>query len=182
MSQAFEPWTLSMAARIGAVFDAGDREALFQRGEILRLGRAVHAHAIAPEPAALRQLQGARQRAVVGEQQQPLGIEVEPSDRNDARHVLGQMREHGLAPALVLVRGDEALGLVIAPEARALPLGDGLAVDPDVVVVGDIGRRAGEHRPGDADAARQNPALGLAARAHARARDELRDALSHRRR
>ena len=43
--------------------------------------RAVGAHAVAPQPAGRRQLEHAREPAVVGQQQQALGVDVEPADR-----------------------------------------------------------------------------------------------------
>ena len=56
---------------------------------------AVGAHAVAAQPAGRRQLQHAREAAVVGEEQQALGVDVEPADRDDARQVFGQGVEDG---------------------------------------------------------------------------------------
>ena len=69
----------------------------------------------------------AGERAVVGEQQQALGVEVEPADGDDARHVLGQRVEHGRAALRVAVRGDQALAACgSATAAAARRAGSGL--------------------------------------------------------
>ena len=53
-----------------------------------------------------------------------------------------------------------------------------LAVDGDLVVVGDVERGAGQNRAIDGDAALLDPQLGVAARAQAGARHDLGDALA----
>ena len=116
-----------------AIRYAGDADAALERRERGRVGHAVDAHLVAPDPAARRQLERAREPAVIGEEQQPLRIEVEPPDRDDARQLRRQMREDRVATALVAVRRDESGRLVIAPQPRPLALGQRLAVDPDVV-------------------------------------------------
>ena len=70
-----------------------------------------------------------RERAVIGQQQQPFRGEVEPADRDHARQAGRQGVEDGGAAALVAVRGHQAGGLVVAEQPRALRLRDGLAVD-----------------------------------------------------
>jgi len=56
-----------------------------------------NAHAIAPHPACAA-VRAARHLAVIGEEQEAFGIDVEAADRDDARHSGRQMREHGWAP------------------------------------------------------------------------------------
>ena len=55
-------------------------DAVAQRVELRLRDPAVRAHAIAPQPAGRRQFQHAREPAVIGEQQQPFGVEIEPAD------------------------------------------------------------------------------------------------------
>src|SRR5216684_2151384 len=157
---------------------AVEGDARLERGEPRRIDGPVDAHAIAPEPTAHRQLQRARQLAVIGEQQQPFRSEVEPADRDHPRQLRRQAIEHRRAAPLVAMRGDEAGGLVIAPEPRRLRRGEGLAVDADVARLGDRERRAGQHLAVDGDAAFGDPALGIAARAQPGARQPLGDPLS----
>src|SRR6185437_13006237 len=73
-----------------AIAHAADSDAGLERGEPRRIGGAMDAHAIAPEPTARRQLERARELAVVGQQQQPFRSEIEPADRDDARQLRRQ--------------------------------------------------------------------------------------------
>src|SRR5262249_30269384 len=59
---------------------AVDGDAAAQLVEARLLHAAVCAHAVAAQPAGRRQLQHARQRAIVGEEKKPLGIHVEAAD------------------------------------------------------------------------------------------------------
>ncbi len=133
------------------------------------------AHAIAPEPAGARQLEMPGERAVGGEQQQAFGVEVEPPDRDHARQLRRQRLEHGLAPLRILVAGDEALRLVVAPEPRQSRLGERLAVHRDDVPRRHDDGRRGQHLAVDGDAALTDPRLGVAARAEPRMGDGLGD-------
>ena len=101
-----------------AVGDAVDRDARRQRREAGGLDRAVHAHAIAPDPAGRRQFEAAGQPAVIGQQQQPLGIQIEPADRDQPRQTRGQRAEYGRPALLVAMRRDQPDSFVIAPQAR----------------------------------------------------------------
>src|SRR3546814_1987328 len=76
------------------------------------------AHAVAAQPAARRQLQLPLEGAVVGQQQQAFGVDVEPPDRLQARQLGGQAVEHRGAALRVVRRGDLAARLVVAEEAR----------------------------------------------------------------
>ena len=58
-----------------AVVHALDGDAVGQRRQLRLVDRAMHARAVAPRPAVGRQLELARQAAVVGQQQQALGDE-----------------------------------------------------------------------------------------------------------
>jgi hypothetical protein len=99
----------------GAVAQPTDLHAALEPVERLLCDSTVRPHPVAPQPTGGRQFQMARQGAVVGEQEEPLGVHVEPANRDHARQVLRQRVEHGGAPLRVLVGGDEPLGLVVAP-------------------------------------------------------------------
>ena len=105
-----------------AIEDAVDRDAVLAA----RRGRpgsivAVGAHAVAAQPAGRGQLEHAREAAVIGEEQQALGVDVEPADGDDARQVRRAARRRRSAGP----RGSRAVvtsprGLWIEPEPRAL--------------------------------------------------------------
>ena len=82
------------------VTDAIDRHAGAQFVELRLRHRAVRAHAVTPQPAGRGQFEDAGERAVIGEQQQPFGIEIEPADADQAGQVPGAnagTRSAGLA-------------------------------------------------------------------------------------
>src|SRR6516164_4151647 len=66
------------------VMDAIDRDALAQFVELVLRDRAVRAHAVATQPAGCRQFENARQRAVIGQEKKPLGVEIKPPDADQA--------------------------------------------------------------------------------------------------
>ena len=78
-----------------------DGDAATQGGKGQVIGLAVDAHAIAAQPAGGRQLQPALQLAVIGQQQQPLGIQVQPANGHHPRQIARQRVEHRLAPLLI---------------------------------------------------------------------------------
>jgi D-alanyl-D-alanine dipeptidase len=107
-------------ARIQAGVDrpvshALDRDALGQRRQRALVRHAVHPHAIAADPAVRRQLQFPGQRAVVGQQQQPLAVQVEPPDADHTRQARRQLFEHCRAALRIAMRRHQADRLVIAP-------------------------------------------------------------------
>ena len=76
-----------------AVVHAVDGDAAAQTVERLLRDAAERAHAVAAQPAGRRQFEHARQPAVIGEQQQALGVDVEPADADQPRQVLRQRAE-----------------------------------------------------------------------------------------
>ena len=74
--------------------------------------------------------------------------------------------------------GHEPAGLVEEKEARALALGEPLPVDPHVVRLADVVGGAVEHFAVDGDPAGGDPGFRVAARAEARPRHHLGDALA----
>ena len=141
-----------------------------RRVELGLVDLAMGAHAIAAQPAGRRQFEHARKAAVIGQQQQALGVDVEPADRDDARQVRAAGVENRRAAFRVAGGGDEAARLVEQEQAGALGARQRLAVDADVVGVAHIEGGAGEHFAVDADAALRDPVLGVAARTKAGAR------------
>ena len=160
------------------VVDAVDRDAVAQRVELRLRHLAVRAHAIAPQPAGRRQLERAREPAVIGEQQQALGREIEPPDADQPRQVLRQRAEDGRPALRVGDGGHQAARLVIEEQPRALRAGQRLAVDHDLVGGGDVEGRRGDLRAVHRDAPGRDPGLGLAPRRKPRACDHLGDALA----
>ena len=139
----------------------------------------MRAHAITPRQAGRRQFEMTRQPAVIGEQQQAFGIDVEAADRNHPPEIAGQRVEHRPPALLVAMAGDQAARLVIAPQAGRLGGAEGLAVDHHRVVRGDGDRRGGQGGAVDRDPAGFDPALRLAPRTQAGARHPLGDALAN---
>ena len=162
----------------GAVMDAGERQPCAQLVE-LRLGHlAVGAHAVAAQPAGRRQFEHAGERAVIGEEQQPLGIEIEPADADQARQVCRQMLEDGRPALRVGVGGHQPARLVIEEQPRALARRQRRAVDGDMVLRGDVAGRRSDHGTVDRHAAGRDPSFRLAPRRQAGAGDHLGDALA----
>ncbi len=114
---------------------------------------------------------------IVGEQKQPFGVVVEPPNRNQAREPLGQSLENGGPSLRVLVRGDAALGLVIAPKPGRLARSKRPAVDQHLVRGQHVECRAIDSGTVHGHAPFLDQRLGLAPGAEPRAGDHLGDAL-----
>src|SRR5215467_8053228 len=99
-----------------------DADAMAQRVEARLLHAAMRAHAIAAQPTGRRQLQHTRQPAVVGEQEQSLGVHVEAADADQARQLLRQRRKDRRPALRIHVRRHESARLMIEEEPRALAL------------------------------------------------------------
>ena len=141
--------------------------------DLAEQARAVFAH-----PARGGQLEPARQVAVIGQQQQAFGVEVEPPDRDHARQVLRQVREHRRAALRVLVRGHHARRLVIAPQPRLLGPASGLPSMAMTSSLAHLARGRGHRLAVERDAAFGDQLLGIAPRAHAGPRNHLGDAFA----
>src|SRR5205823_2840176 len=139
---------------------------------------AMGADAIAPQPAGVGQFERTRQPAVIGQQQQPLGVEVEPADRDQPRQSFRQIVEHGRPPFGIGMRGHQAARLVIHEQPRPLARRQHLAVDRDHVIGGDVERRRIDDAAVDGDSALRDPFLGIAARGKSSAGNYLGDALA----
>ncbi len=145
------------------IADAVEADTPAQRVEFFLSHAAVGAHPIAAHPAGRRQFEEPRQPAVIGEQQQPFGVHVEPPDAEQARQALGQRRENGRAFLRVDMSGHEPARLVIEEQPRALALRQRLAVDHDQIGRRDIERRRADHRAIDRHPPVGDPGLCLAA-------------------
>jgi hypothetical protein len=140
----------------------------FRRSSLGLVGVAEGADAIAAHPAVVGRFQLARQGAVVGQQQQAFGVQVQTSHRDQARQLARQGLEHRRAFLGVVVGGHQPGGLVIAEHAGRLALGHQLAVDGQEVAGRDLDRRGGQHLAVDGDATVLDQPLDLAPRGHAR--------------
>src|SRR5216684_4103289 len=161
-----------------AVFDAVNLDAIFQLVELRLRHLAMGADAVTPEPAGIGQFKHAREPAVIGQQQQALGGEIEPADRDQPRQAFGQMVEHRGPPFRVGMRRHQPARLVIQKQPRALARRQWLAVDRNDIVRGDIQRRRIDDAAVDRDPALHDPFLGIAARGKPCARHRLGDPLT----
>ena len=178
--QAFAPCWRSSVTVIGWKRLAVDGQAAAQGLERRIVGPAVDAHPVAAQPAGRGQFQPALERAVIGQQEQAFGIEVEPSDADDAGHVGGQIVVDRRAPLLVARGGHPAGGFVIKPEPRGFGRVEHAAIHRDLVRWCHVERGAGDLLPVDGDAPGLDQALGLAAAGDAGAGDDLGDTLAGR--
>ena len=101
-----------------AVADALDLDAVDQILELRLADRAEDAGAVGALDAGRGQLELALELAVGGEQQQPLGVQVEPADRHHPRQALGQAVVDGRAALGVALGGQQPGRLVVAEQAR----------------------------------------------------------------
>ena len=157
-----------------------DGDARAQGGEAGLVRGAVDADPVFAQPAGRGQFQLAFQRAVIGQQEQPFGIQVQPPHAHHPRHVLGQGVENRGAALFVARSADDAGGLVIEPKPRRFGRGQGLSVHQNPVARPDVQRRRGDHRAIHPDAALRDHHLRIPARGKARTRQHLGDALARR--
>ena len=160
-----------------AVEHAVDGNAFLQLVERCLIDLAMGAHAVAPQPASGRQFQHAGKTAIVGEQQQAFGIDIETADGEHTRQFTRQIVEDGRAAFRVGIGRHQTGGLVVKPQARALGAANRHAVDFDLV-----GQRGVHHRRIQLDAVQRyaafhDHALDIATRGDACARHDLGNAL-----
>src|SRR6478752_7334250 len=110
--------------------------------------------------------------AVVGEQDQPRRVRVEPADRVQPDAAVHQVGDHG-APMRVLHSRDDAGGLVDHVDDVLGLERDGLPVDLDLVALPHVARRVEHDLPADRDAALAHDALGRAPGGDAGVGEEL---------
>src|SRR5262245_13329794 len=170
---------LAVEARLDcAVADAVDGHAVAQGVELRLRHASMRAHAVAAQPCGRRQFERPCQPAVIGEQQQALGVEVEAADADQARQVPWQGSEDG-GPALrILMRRHQATRLVIEEQPRALARRQRGAVDRDAIPRADVDGGRRDHGAVDRHPAGRDPGFRLAPRRQPGARDHLGDALT----
>ena len=152
-----------------SVTNALDFDALGQLLELLLRDVAIGARAIAALDAGRGQLQLPLEAAVGGQQQQPLGIEVEPPDRHQPRQVVGQAIVDR-RPPLGVAFGDQQPGrLVIQEQPRRFGRANGLAIDGHAAQRRQHGGGGIEHRAVERDAPFGDHPFDLAPAGDARA-------------
>ena len=159
------------------VMHAVDGDAVAQRIEIGLCDFAIGAHTVTTQPAGIGQFDHPRQSAVIGQQQQAFGVDVETADSDHARQALRQGTEHGRTAFGIPSRGHQTARLVIEEQPCALALGQRIAVDQNDIALGHIQCRTGQYHAIDGDAAFLDPHFGIAARAQARTRHHFGNAV-----
>jgi hypothetical protein len=138
------------------------------------IGHPLHLHVVLAQHAVAGMADAQRQLAVVGEQHQPLGVEIQPPDR---KHPLADSLAHEIEdgrPSLGIgSRGHHARGLVKQEVPRGLRRLEPLAVD-----LHRVGRRIGliaegGGAPVDRDPAFADERFRVAPRAHPGAGNQL---------
>lgn len=155
------------------VGNALDLDPLGQRSEGRLIGAAEGAHAVTAQPAGRGQFEQALQPAIIGQQQQPLGVEIEAADGKQPRQIGRQIVEDGRAAFGIAGGSDTAARLMIQEKASTFRFRQGLAVEQHLILVADIERRAIDDLAVDADAAGGDEVLGVAARGNAGTRHAL---------
>src|SRR3569623_527444 len=136
------------------------------------------ADAVASQPSGVGMLQRARQAAVIGEQQQPFGGEIETADREQARQAFRQMIDYRRTAFRIVMRRHQPARLVIEKQPRALALRQWLAVDGDDIARRDVERRRIDNAAVDGNATLRDPFLRIAPRAQPCPRHGLGDPLA----
>jgi len=160
------------------VADALYGDAILQLVQPRLVDPPVRPGAVAARPGVGRQFQRPGQAAVVGQEQQALGVQVESTDGDQPRQALGQRLEHRRPALGIAVAGHQSRRLVIAEHPGRFGGGDHLAVEGDDVGGRNLHRRGGQtlavqgHPPG-----RDQP-LDFPARGDAGPGQHLGDALA----
>ncbi|MNK69318.1 hypothetical protein D3C87_887010 [compost metagenome] len=160
-----------------AIKHAIDGNAFLQLVERCLIDLAMGAHAVTAQPAGGRQFQHAGKTAIIGEQQQAFGIDIEAADGQNARQFARQIVENGRAAFRVGIGRHQTGGLVIEPQARALGTANRHAVDFDLVGQRGVDDRCIQLDAVQRHAAFHDHALDIAARGHTCARHDLGNAL-----
>jgi len=126
-------------------------------------------------PPCAGKLEMPRQIAIIGQQQQPLGVKIEPANRQHPRHGVRKRVKDGLPPFVIPRGDDQATRFVIAPQACWLARRKRLAVDSDAVGRADVQRGTCHDLAIDCDPAIFNSLLGFTARTYTSARDMFGD-------
>src|SRR5262249_24365370 len=104
----------------GPVVEPINGSARAQSFECVLADAAESTHAIAAEPSGRRQFQYTRKPAIVGEQQQTFGVDVESSDTDEPRQVLRQCAENSIASLRIGMACHKAARFVVEEKTCAL--------------------------------------------------------------
>jgi hypothetical protein len=168
-----EPGVLALARqdldlgrhRHGAIVE---RDAVPQRLDLFAAELGVHLDVIGLGDVVARGEQPRRQIAIVGQEQDAFGVEVEPTDRFDRHRQVRQVVHHRRAATVIGHRGDASLGL-IEQDIEVVERHHRFAVDQHLVAVGvDLGPEHRHDGTVDLDATGDDQFFGLAARCDAR--------------
>src|SRR5690625_94756 len=161
----------------GLEFLALDDKPLAEPFESGVLGLPVRPHPVFPHPSGRGQLQAALYPAIIRQQQQALGRDVQPADAHHAAKLGRQAPEDGWPSLLVTFGRHQTGGLVIAPKPGRLGLADLVPIDLDPVIRADIQRWTLDPPTIDRHTAGEDHALDLAARGNPCPRQPFRDSL-----
>jgi hypothetical protein len=170
----------SAALKIGvdrAVADALDLDAVDKLLQLVLADLAEGAGAVGALDSGRRELELALQLAIRGEEEEPLGVEVEAADRDDPRQVLRQAVVNGWPAAEVPLCREETGGLVVAEQTRGGGRFHRLAIDGHSGKRGEQSRRLLDRLAVDGDPPFLDHPLDLAARRDACAGEQFGDAL-----
>src|SRR6478736_6139681 len=170
---------LTVESRLdGSVAYAVDGDATAQPVERLLLHAPECPHAVATQPAGCRQFQYPRKPAIIGEQQQPFGIDVEPADADQPRQTLRQRPENRIASLRIGMSRHQPARLVIEEKPGAFARPQRRPIDRNLIGRRDV--ECGRRNNGSVDrhAPCRNPGFSLASGGKPCARDHLGDAVA----
>src|SRR5499427_9557670 len=113
--------------------DAVNGDAVAELVQFALTDPAMGADAVASDPGGVRQFQHAGEPAVIGEQKQPLGADIEAPDAHKPRQIFGQRIEHSWTPLRIRTGAHEADRLVIEKQPRRFAARQRLTVHRDAV-------------------------------------------------
>jgi hypothetical protein len=153
-------------------------DAVFESFKGLWINPAMDPHSVGAHPACGRKFQVAGQLSIIGQQNKPFTVKVQASHGNNPREVFGERVKEGGAPQFILVRGDEAFGLIVKPEARRGLLRERFFVHHNTIFRGDT--KGGRIQNGSIhkNAPLADPGLCFPPGTKARASHDLGDALT----
>ena len=121
-----------------ACHNAVNFDAILQRIKLVLGDAAIGAGAVAARKPCLGMFKLTRKLSVIGEQQQPFGVQIKPPYGNHAAKLFRQAVKDGEAAFLVLMRGHKPCGFMVAPEPRWLLCSNGFIVKQDFVFACDF--------------------------------------------
>ena len=154
-----------------AVFEG---DALPEPAQLAAAGRSVHLHVIDALDLASGVHEPVGQSTVVGEEQEPAALEIEPADRIEPLAEVGHERAYGEPALRIGERADDAAGLVERDGPPRGPAPEALSIHGDLVAL-RVGARAElvDHLAVDADASGPDQLLGVTSGRHAEGAEDL---------